>query len=50
MGPPRETLRRVATASEEAALKAARNYGGAEYALEGGAWSTEPHFGFLIVS
>lgn len=53
-GAVREMLRRVSTPGEEAALKAARTYGGAEYAGAGLASRPEPplheHFGVVIVS
>jgi phthalate 4,5-cis-dihydrodiol dehydrogenase len=50
----REMLRRASTASEEATLKAARNYGGAQYSWAAAVSTSEPplheHFGLVIVS
>ncbi|MFM1816276.1 MAG: hypothetical protein RLZ98_2971 [Pseudomonadota bacterium] len=50
----RQTLANAATAAEEAALKASRNYGGAGYSVQKsadqGRATLNQHFGFLIAS
>src|SRR6266567_3937161 len=60
-GAARTALRQVATAAEEAALKSARNYGGAVYSMQSGSASADrnhpvagapwhEHFGCVLVS
>jgi phthalate 4,5-cis-dihydrodiol dehydrogenase len=54
-GAARRALRQVATASEEAALKSARNYGGAVYSRQSASASADrtlwhEHFGCVLVS
>jgi phthalate 4,5-cis-dihydrodiol dehydrogenase len=51
-GSARRRLRGAATSTEEAAIKAARNYGGAQYIEPAipGAPRAHQHFGFIVVS
>ena len=49
-GAARRALAALGDAGDEAAAKAARNYGGADYAGAAGATPWHEHFGFLVVS